>query len=208
MSCAKFLSDHVPIFVWEQNEISIEYELRWKRRSWNGSLVERFEEVGGQWVSWLITMTSHERDGVSNYRQLDCLFNIFFGLTAMKIPKLSISVPLWCINDVIIGAITSQITSLTIVFSTVYLDIDQRKHQKLRVTGLVRGIHRRPVNSPHKWPVTREMFPFDDVIMGFSNWWIPSVSMSWCHHAFGRNSLLATVTYRQTSNLSLALDRI
>ena len=29
----------------------------------------------------------------------------------------------------------------------------------------MRGIHRWPVNSPHKWPVTREMFPFDDVIM-------------------------------------------
>ena len=29
----------------------------------------------------------------------------------------------------------------------------------------MRGIHRRPVNSPHKWPVTRKMFPFDDVIM-------------------------------------------
>ena len=27
------------------------------------------------------------------------------------------------------------------------------------------GIHRGPVNSPHKWPVTRKMFPFDDVIM-------------------------------------------
>ena len=31
----------------------------------------------------------------------------------------------------------------------------------------MRGIHRGPVNSPHKWPVTRKMFPFDDVIMFF-----------------------------------------
>ena len=29
------------------------------------------------------------------------------------------------------------------------------------------GIHRSPVNSPHKWPATRKMFPFDDVIMEF-----------------------------------------
>ena len=29
----------------------------------------------------------------------------------------------------------------------------------------MRGIHRRPVNSPHKGPVTRKMIPFDDVIM-------------------------------------------
>ena len=70
-------------------------------------------------------------------------------------------------NDVIMGAIASQITSLTIVFSTVYLDTDQRKHQCSASLAFVRGIHRRPVNSPHKWPVTRKMFPFDDVIMVF-----------------------------------------
>ena len=40
-----------------------------------------------------------------------------------------------------------------------------KKTSKLRVTGFVRGIHRGPVNSQHKWPVTRKMFPFDDVIM-------------------------------------------
>ena len=33
--------------------------------------------------------------------------------------------------------------------------------------AFVRGIHPLPVNSPHKWPVTRKMFPFDDVIMEF-----------------------------------------
>ena len=63
------------------------------------------------------------------------------------------------------GAIASQITSLTIVFSTVYSDADQRKHQSSASLAFVRGIHRGPVNILHKWPVTREMFPFDDVIM-------------------------------------------
>ena len=63
------------------------------------------------------------------------------------------------------GAIASQITSLTIVYSTVYSDADQRKHQSSVSLAFVRGIHRGPVNSPHKWPVTRKMFPFDDVIM-------------------------------------------
>ena len=63
------------------------------------------------------------------------------------------------------GTMTSQITSLTIVYSTVYSDADQRKHQSSASLAFVRGIHRRPVNSPHKWPVTRKMFPFDDVIM-------------------------------------------
>ena len=61
--------------------------------------------------------------------------------------------------------LASQITSLTIVYSTVYSGAHQRKHQSSASLAFVRGIHRRPVNSPHKWPVTRKMFPFDNVIM-------------------------------------------
>ena len=61
------------------------------------------------------------------------------------------------------GGIASQITSLTIVYSTVYSDADQRKHQSSASLAFVQEIHRWPVNSPHKWPVTRKMFPFDDV---------------------------------------------
>ena len=67
--------------------------------------------------------------------------------------------------DVIKGAMASQITSLTIVYSTVYSGTDQRKHQSSASLAIVRGIHRPPVNSPYKWPVTRKMFPFYDVIM-------------------------------------------
>ena len=62
-------------------------------------------------------------------------------------------------------AIDIKITSLTIVYSNVYSDADQRKHQSSASLAFVRGIHRWPVNSPHKWPVMRQMFPFDDVIM-------------------------------------------
>ena len=68
-------------------------------------------------------------------------------------------------SDIIMGGIASQITSLTIVYSTVYSGADQRKHQSFASLAFVRGIHRGPVNSPHKWPVTRNMFPFDDFIM-------------------------------------------
>ena len=63
------------------------------------------------------------------------------------------------------GAIASQITSLTIVYSIVYSDADQSKHQSSASLAFVREIQRGPVNFPHKWPVTRKMFPFDDVIM-------------------------------------------
>ena len=68
------------------------------------------------------------------------------------------------------GAMVSQITSLTIVYSTVYSGADQRKHQSSASLAFVRGIHRSPVNSPHKWPVTLKMLPFDGVITQTENW--------------------------------------
>ena len=68
-------------------------------------------------------------------------------------------------DDVMMGTTASQITSLTIVYSTVYSDTDQRKHQSSASLAFVRGIHRGPVNSPHKCLITRKMCPFDDVIM-------------------------------------------
>ena len=70
-------------------------------------------------------------------------------------------------DDVIMMAIASQITSLTIVYSAVYSGAHQRKHQSSASLAFVWGIHRGPVNSPHKWPVTRKMFSFDDVIMTY-----------------------------------------
>ena len=68
-------------------------------------------------------------------------------------------------SDVIIGAIVSQITSLTVVYSTVDWGTDRRKLQSSASLAFVRGINRSPVNSPHKGPVTPKSFPFDDVIM-------------------------------------------
>ena len=60
-------------------------------------------------------------------------------------------------DDVIMGTIASQITSLTRVYSIVYSGADQSKHQSSASLAFVWGIHRGPV--------TRKMFPFDDVIM-------------------------------------------
>ena len=68
-------------------------------------------------------------------------------------------------GDVIMSTTASQITSLTIVYLTVYSGADQRKRQGSASLAFVRGIHRRLVNSPQKVPVTRKIFPFDDVIM-------------------------------------------
>ena len=68
-------------------------------------------------------------------------------------------------NDVRMSMVASQITSLTIVYSAVYSGADQRKHQSSASLAFVRGIHRWPMNYPHKGIVTPKMFPFDDVIM-------------------------------------------
>ena len=68
-------------------------------------------------------------------------------------------------GDLIMGAMASQITSLTIDYSSVYSGADYRKHQSSTSLAFVWGIHRWPVNSPLKRPITRKMFPFDDVIM-------------------------------------------
>ena len=59
------------------------------------------------------------------------------------------------------SAMVPQITSLTIVYSR----CRSRKHQSSVLLDCVRGIHRWPMNSPHKGPETRKMFTFDDVIM-------------------------------------------
>ena len=67
-------------------------------------------------------------------------------------------------SDVIMSAMDSQITSLTIVYSTFYSGADQRKRQSSASLAFVQGIHRWPVNSPRKRPVTRNIFPLDDVI--------------------------------------------
>ena len=71
----------------------------------------------------------------------------------------------WHYNDVIIRTMASQITGVSIVYSTVGSGINRKKHQSSASLAFVRGIHRWPVNSPHKRPVTRKMFPFDDVIV-------------------------------------------
>ena len=63
------------------------------------------------------------------------------------------------------SAMASQITGLSIVYSTICSSADQRKHQSLASLAFVMRIHRWPVNSPHKGPVARKMLPFDDVIM-------------------------------------------
>ena len=63
------------------------------------------------------------------------------------------------------GAMAYQITNLAIVYSTVNSCADERKHQSSATLAFGRGNDRCPANSPQKWPVTRKMIQFNDVIM-------------------------------------------
>ena len=63
------------------------------------------------------------------------------------------------------STMVSQITNVSIVCSPACSGADQREHQSSTSLAFVRGIHQQLVNSPHKEPVTRKIFPFDDVIM-------------------------------------------
>ena len=64
-------------------------------------------------------------------------------------------------NDVIMGAMASQITGVSVVYSTVYSGSDQRKNQSSASLAFA---------SSHKGPVMRKNFPFDDVIVFFTYW--------------------------------------
>ena len=109
-------------------------------------------------------------------------------------------------NGVIMDMMASQITSPTITYSTVYSGADQRKHQSSASLAFVRGIHQSLVNSPHKWPVTQEIFPFDDVIMGKTYSSIQHLHVNMNDVAVGpylpmnskNRSLLNINTFRQT----------
>ena len=76
-------------------------------------------------------------------------------------------------SSVIMRAMASQITGVLMVCWIVCSCADQRKLKNSASLAFVRGIHRWLVNSPHNGPVTRKMFPLDDVIMVYTP--------TWCH---------------------------
>ena len=72
------------------------------------------------------------------------------GKTSLSELMMTKSSDAYC-DDAIMGAMAFQITSLTIVYSTVYSDADQRKHESSASLAFVRGIQRGPVNRCGKW---------------------------------------------------------
>ena len=106
-------------------------------------------------------------------------------------------------SDVIISTMAYQITSLTIVYSTVYSGTDQRKHQSSASLAFVRGIHRWAVTGDrHKRPVTRKKLPFHDVILHQTlHWYHPHRRAMGCFVVHGQYSGKKPALYRD-SNLS------
>ena len=110
------------------------------------------------------TIMWHETDGISNCRRVDCLFNSALSWQQRKhqCSKLFsvISLP-WRHNG---HDSVSNHHSHDCLLNRLFR-LTSKETSKLRVTGLCVGNSPGPVNSPHKGPVTRKMFPFDDVIM-------------------------------------------
>ena len=106
---------------------------------------------------------------ICHYKQLVIIYSDTFDVLYLRLLATVCTVSPWLYpihyNDVVMSTMASQITILTIAYSIVYSDVDQRKHQSPASMAFVRGIHRSPVNSLHKGPVTQKMFPFNDVII-------------------------------------------
>ena len=116
---------------------------------------------------------------VPDWDNSNCCFKISCHSSinkARKIHSLDISLQ-WCHNER--DSISNHQPHDCLL--TVYSDIDQRKHQSSSPLAFVQGIHWWPVNSPHKGPVTRKMFPFDDVIIFYI--WISDNPVHWCMYA-------------------------
>ena len=130
----------------------------------------KFKNIFCHVVFQVRSLFPNELNGDIHVRSFDCKYTtslrswIFIdnSCTPHHISMLSpIIWPSYCAihyNDVTMIAMASQITNLTIFYSTVYTDADQRKQQSSASLAFVRGIHRWPVNSPHKGPVTRKCF--------------------------------------------------
>ena len=101
-----------------------------------------------------------------HYGSLRIEFNwIFFA---------ELNLPLrWRHNE--LGDVSNHQPHNCLLIYDVYSGADQRKHQSSASLAFVRGIHRWAVNSLHKWPVTRKMFPYDVITsndIGNLGWWV------------------------------------
>ena len=145
------------------------------------------------WYSWA---TVEGIASIRNYIHTLCACNyssmhytyttlLYYYTMHWFISYLSVKRPLKHYNGVIMSAMASKTTGVSIVYSTICSNVDQRKHQSSVSLAFVRGIYRWPVISPQRGPVTRKMFPFDDVIM--SELKLPAGRVTWWYSIQGYN---------------------
>ena len=92
-------------------------------------------------------------------------------------------------NDVIMSTRASQITSLTIVYSTIYSGADQRIHESSASLAFVRGIYQGLVNSPQQMGSNRE-----------------NVSIRWRHHGICQSLVSSTHKWLEVRNVDVIFD--
>ena len=139
--------------------------------SWRGS--ERGASLKRCWAHYIIMNCDIDDVLTFNFRgQILQWFHIRIGWTdgyetkAVWIVRMDDTYLVWHCSDVLMNAMASQITGVLIVSSTVCSGADQRKH-KAPFPWPLWG------ESPQKGPVTRKMFPVDDVVKALSmtfNW--------------------------------------
>ena len=156
---------------------SPELQIRNVRREWKSHKPEWKSHKTSQFGATLYIVISSLWTSRNGRHFADDIFKLVFCYEAVWISLIVVPLGLiyntssfvqpWTVHydDVIMSTIASRTTSLTTVYLIVYSRADQRKHQNSASLAFLRGIHRRPVNSPHKGPVTRKMVPFNDVIM-------------------------------------------
>ena len=154
---------------------ALEDKYQWANSLAPGGYGGNFTRLSGKCSSFIWILGIYCQTGISRVPRYPIdekskLINVWLGAVRQQAISWANLDPGICCHygDVTMVTVALQITSLTIVYSIVWWDRDQRKHQSSASLAFFRGIHRSPVKSSHKWPVTRKMFPFDDVIMVIS----------------------------------------
>ena len=98
---------------------------------------------------------------------------------------------LWCggnhYTDVIMTTMTSQITSLTVVYSTVYSDAYQRKHQPFIQTHIKENI-----KAPRHWPLCGEFTGTGEFPAQRASY-AENVAIWWRHHDLKKSHQISDV---------------
>ena len=133
----------------------------------------------GPWLIWI--MTCRLADVRLLFYAMLCFQCMQHDIQCPFVPNCHVPLHKHC-NDVTMGAMASQ-SSDSRFFTQTFIQTQMRKNIKApRHWPLCGGIHWWPVNSPHKWPVARKLFPFDDVIMNYHEITICHVIVDTCKH--------------------------